>query len=365
MAIEKNIAAFQSVCNDCEIIPVIKSNAYGHGIELIGSLLNQNQSIKRLGVASLDEALFLKDRQCSKEIIVLNYFQTSSIEDISRAIDNGGVTFTVFRPSDVKLLGKIARNRMVNCHVKVDVGTSRLGLRPKDIALFFRFLESYPAVTITGIFTHFADSENADQKFTLHQMNTFQKALKNVKKKSLLIHAACTAASLSQPLSRFHAIRLGIGLYGLWPSKPIEKFARRSYPSFALFPSLAWKTKILQIKEIPRGTWIGYGCAYQAKKKMKIATLPIGYFEGYDRRLSNIGSVLIRGTRCSVRGRICMNLTMVDVSHLSAVHPQEEVVLLGSQNDETISADEIANLTHTIHYEVVTRIHPLIPRIRK
>ena len=177
--------------------------------------------------------------------------------------------------------------------------------------------------------------------------------------RDVMIHSACSAAILTQPIARANAVRLGISLYGLWPSQEIKSLAPQS---LNLKPALKWKTQVIQTKTVSQGSTIGYGCTYKAPHKLKIAVLPVGYWEGYDRLLSNKAEVLINEKRCPVRGRICMNLTMVEIPLNSSIQSGDEVILLGTQKNDAITAEELADHAQTIHYEVVTRINSLIPR---
>ena len=198
------------------------------------------------------------------------------------------------------------------------------------------------------------------------QLKQFNEILFELVKKRIDIpykHFACSAAALVDSRTHFNLIRLGLSLYGLWPSPLAKKSALKKYPWLKLIPALTWKTKVVQVKEIPRGTKVGYGCSYVAKKKIKMAILAVGYWEGYDRGLSNKGTVIINNISCPVIGRVCMNLTIVDVSRVDNVKFGDAAVLIGRMGPKSISAQDVAEKIDTINYEIVTRINPILPRI--
>jgi alanine racemase len=216
--------------------------------------------------------------------------------------------------------------------------------------------------------THFANIEDTtDHGFAESQIATFARlsdAVASAGGPPPIRHAACSAAALLFNRTHLDLARIGISLYGLWPSKETYvSCLERGKPSLELRPALSWKTRIAQVKTVPEGGYIGYGCTYRATRPTRIAVLPVGYYEGYDRGLSGIGHVLVRGRRAPIRGRVCMNMCMVDVSDIPGASIEDEVVLLGRQGDERIAAEQIAGWCGTIAYEIVSRIHPSLPRI--
>jgi alanine racemase len=258
-------------------------------------------------------------------------------------------------------LGKHLKKK-INVHIKVDVGTTRLGLRYDAFAEILN-LWRFSSIKIVGIFAHFADSESINESFTKLQHDRFEKVVDSLSVAGHtipMVHIACSAAALRSAKYHHNAVRLGIALYGLWPSEDSKKFSRRS---IHLKPVLTWKTKILQVKNLSKGDSVGYGMSYRAAKPLRIATLPIGYWDGYDRKFSNTASVLIHGKRCPVRGRVCMNVTMVELPQGIKVLPNDEVVVLGRQGLASVSVEELADNAGTINYEIVTRINPTLPRI--
>lgn len=349
-----NIKQFRNLAPDSQFWPVVKSNAYGHGLKDIVTELGSNEDISGFMVASLDEALNIKDLT-NKPIVVLSYFD---LED-SKILDNldAQISLPVYDFDTIDYLAKL--NNKFYLNVKVDTGTSRLGFRPADLAIAISKIEKAANLNVYSIFSHYAESESADQNFTKEQLKVFNNLTKDYKKYKL--HTACSAATISLPEARGNMIRVGIGFYGLWPSKATADRAEKN--NFDLKPILSWKTKVVQVKNLQKGDTIGYNRTYKCTNDCHIAVLPIGYNEGYDRLLSNQGEVLILGQRCKIRGNICMNLSMVEIPEHLDIKIGEVVTLLGSDQSENISAEEIAVKCQTINYEVVTRINPQIKRI--
>lgn len=377
-AIRHNIKQFRRlVGRKVKIMAVVKSNAYGHGMIEVAKIALKSGA-DWLGVINLDEALELRKAIVKTPIFILSYWiadknysairasRVVEINKIQEAIQKK-IDFPVYTFEQAKILSTIANKsrKRANIHIKIDTGTSRIGVMPEQAVNFIKEIQKIPNLNLRGIFTHYAASERKDQSYTNQQTKIFKDILANLRLLKInipLIHAGCSASTIINRLTYFNMIRLGIAMYGLWPSDDIKNLVKKKKIKFNLQPALSWKTKVIQIKELPRGTFIGYDCTYQTKRRTKIAVLPIGYWEGYDRKLSNSGEVLIRGQRCPVRGRVCMNLTMVEVTHLKNVEIGDEVVLIGRQGREEITTDELANKIDTINYEIVTRINPLIPR---
>lgn len=348
-----NIGQFKNLAPNSEFWPVVKSNAYGHGLKEIVSFLSDHKDVDGFMVASLEEALFIKDLS-KKPIIILSYFDLEDLKSLEKL--DSRISLPVYDFDTILALSKINNNFSLN--VKIDTGTSRLGFRKEDLPQAIEKIESLDNLNVYSIFTHYAESESEDQLFTRQQLETFNNLTKDYKKYKL--HTACSAASITLPEARTDMIRVGIAFYGLWPSHDTKEKAWQI--NMDLKPVLSWKTKVIQIKQLKKGDTIGYNRTYKCDKDCRIAVLPIGYNEGYDRSLSNKGEVLIGGLRCPVRGNICMNLTMVEIPESLDIKAGEEVVLLGQEKD-IISAEELAIKCQTINYEIVTRINPYIKRI--
>jgi alanine racemase len=339
---------------------VVKSNAYGHGVALVAPLL---PSAEWLGVNSLEEGLELRSLGVTRRILLLGHVPLAELETAIEA----DLALTVYNRETIeKIAGMHAVAREARVHMKVDTGTSRQGVLPEDLPEFTRLVKGARNVILEGLSTHFANIEDTlNHDYAKLQMERFQSALQcaeGIAGKIPVVHTACTAAALLFPSTHFTMLRTGIGLYGLWPSRETFVSMREKGVSIDFHAVLTWKTKIVQIKSLPEGTYIGYGCSYRTTRKTVLGVLPVGYADGYDRALGNRAHVLVRGRRAAVMGRICMNLCMIDLTDVPGVKLEDEVVLLGSSGDERISAETMAEWAGTINYEVVTRISPLLPR---
>ena len=219
---------------------------------------------------------------------------------------------------------------------------------------------------MAGLSTHFANLEDRiNHKYALYQLRLFKKAYRLLEENGHAPHyrhCANTAAAILLPEAHFNFVRVGIGAYGLWPSEKTLRAAEHAGIEISLTPALTWKTIVAQVKEVDRGSLIGYGCTYEMPHDGRIAVLPVGYYDGFVRMLSNKGHVLIRGKRAPVIGRVCMNMIMVDITQIPEVKLEDEVVLIGKQGKEQITAEEMADLSQTINYEVTTRINEMISR---
>ncbi len=361
-----NLSQFKKLIGEkVKIMGVVKANAYGHGLAEVAGVISDK--VDWFGVDSLSEALKLREIGLKKPILVLGY---TELKDLKEAVKNN-ISLTVYNKETIEKLGKIPiHNPNLNpkIHIKIETGTARQGVPENEILDFIKFIKKYPSIEIQGISTHYANIEDTtDSGFAKSQLEIFSRVVEILKKEGVtpLRHTACSAATILFPETRFEMVRLGISMYGLWSSKETKAVAKNKNLELDLKPVLTWKTIIAQIKNLPTGTPVGYGLSERTSRDSKIAILPIGYFDGYDRKLGSVGNVLIRGKRCKVLGRVCMNMIIVDVTDVEKINLEDEIVLLGRQNKEEISADELAQKIGTINYEVVTRINPLIPRIIK
>jgi alanine racemase len=340
---------------------VIKSNAYGHGAAEIASLL---PSAEWFGVNSLQKGLELRAKGVTRPILLLGHV---ALEELEAAVE-ADLQLTVYNRETIQELASLPRlPRLASVHVKVDTGTSRQGVLPAELEEFLRLVKSSRGVSLQGISTPFANIEDTlNHEYAEMQISRFNAALQVVDRtvgRPPFIHTACTAAALLFNSTHFTMLRSGIGLYGLWPSKETFIASRERGGAVVDFrPVLAWKTRLVQVKTIPEGTYVGYGCSYRTTRQTVLGVLPVGYADGYVRALGNRAHVLVRGRRAPVLGRICMNLSMVDLTDVPGAKLEEEVVLLGKSGEERISAETMAEWSGTINYEVVTRISPLLPR---
>lgn len=359
-----NVSEFRKrVGERVKIAGVLKSNAYGHGLELVAK--NIKDSVDFFAVDSVDEALQLKKVGVSKDVLILGYTLKNNLEEVVK----NGLHQVVANYETLELLNKIGEknSKLAKVHLKIETGTSRQGILLSELPKFLDFILNCKAVVLAGVSTHFANIEDTtDHSYALFQLSQYQKALEMIEQrgfKNYIRHTACSAAAVLFQETHFDMVRLGISLYGMWSSTETQVSAKQEGIDINLKPALTWKTKVAHIKTLPAGTCVSYGCTEKLTQETKTAILPIGYWDGFDRELSSIGNVLIKGVRCRVLGRVCMNMVVVDVNQLSEVRLEDEVVLLGSQGDEFVSAEEIARKTGTINYEVTTRINPLIKRI--
>lgn len=352
-----NLRQFKNIAPQSALWPVVKSNAYGHGFEEVISIINESQEANGLAVVNLVEA-FLAKKLSSLPIMVLSYFDEDD-ESLAQAIEEG-IILPVYNQESyqaiLRVAEKIGKKAAVN--IKIDTGTHRLGFTADDES-FLAEIAANKNLELVSFFTHFAESEAENLNFTEEQQKDFDNLIK--KWPQIKKHSACSAAAISYPNSRSDIIRLGLGLYGLWPSYAARK--RGEAQGMSLKPVLSLKSKIIQIKKIKAGESIGYNRTFIAEEDMQIAVLPIGYYEGWPRQLSNVGQVLVAGQRCPVRGNICMNLTMVELVASRAAKVGDEVVLIGQHANENMSAEEVASKAQTISYDIVARLNPNLKRI--
>jgi len=359
-----NLEQFKKLVGEqIKIMGVVKANAYGHGLIEVAGVISDK--VDWFGVDSLSEALKLRQAAIKKPILILGY---TELKDLKEAVKNN-ISLTVYNKETIEKLGKIPiHNPNLNpkIHIKIETGTTRQGVLENEILDFVKFVKQYPSIEIHGLSTHYANIEDTtDSSFAMVQLETFSRVTEILKKENVSVslrHTACSAATILFPETRFDMVRLGISMYGLWSSKETKAVAKNKNLELDLRPVLTWKTIVAQIKNLSAGTPVGYGLSERVSRDSKIVVLPIGYYDGYDRKLGNVGNVLIRGKRCKVLGRVCMNMIIVDVTDVEKIELEDEAVLLGRQGKEEISAEDLAGKIGTINYEAVTRINPLISR---
>ncbi|MBI4089902.1 MAG: alanine racemase [Candidatus Kerfeldbacteria bacterium] len=346
-ALLSNFGQFQRFFHSQALIaPVVKANAYGHGNGLVVKTLNHSQ-VWGFCVAYDSEAIELRPLT-DKPLLVLSAWQPINLPTLIRR----RIQLVIWDRSAAQAAAQAAQriNRQAIVHLKIDTGTSRIGTRPEALAPLLNYLKRQRWLHLEGVFSHYADSESNSLRLARQQRADFIQAASQVS--APLVHIACTAASLRLPIPPTNLVRLGLGLYGLWPSP-----ATRRADRVRLKPAMTWKTRVLQVKSVPAGTAIGYDRTYRVRRATTIAVLPVGYADGYDRRASNRSHVIISGRRCPIVGRVSMNLVMVDLGR-RPVSAGTEVTLLGRGAE----ADVLAREWSTIGYEVVSRISPNIPR---
>ncbi|MFA5030148.1 MAG: alanine racemase [Patescibacteria group bacterium] len=334
-----------------KLFAVVKSNAYGHGLKEIMSL--SSHVVDAFCFAGTEEALYARSLT-NKQIIALSYFATLNKQHITNLIKNR-VELPLYSLSTLKALQNL--KKPVKVHVKLDTGTSRIGFQKNEIQYLANALKSNPLIKVVGIYSHFAQAEKSKDLFTSQQLDEFKKISKDLisalKLKDPDRHIACSAALTKRPETHLNAVRLGIHLYGL---------SGLSGGFKSLKPVLEWKTHLIQVKKVPKGTTIGYNRSYRTQKATQIGIVPVGYADGFPRSLSNKGYVLISGEKAPIRGIVCMNMLMVDLSNVSDAKEFDEVTLIGYSRRAYIGADTLAKQSNTINYEITTRINPYLHR---
>jgi alanine racemase len=341
---------------DVAILAVLKADAYGHGAATVArTALNNGASY--CGVASVNEAVRMRHLGIDAPILVLGYTPAWLARDALRH----NVTLTVYDADIARAFSRAAGDlhRTARVHVKVDTGMGRLGLLPDQVVPFVQEIRTLPGLELEGIFSHFSVADAKDLSYTSTQLARFQAVLAELAEAGVrfqFVHCANSAAMLRLPESRFGMVRLGLAMYGLQPSPSVK------LPN-GFRPALTWKTSIAQVKTLPKGSYVSYGNTYQTKKDERIAVIPVGYADGFRRAPTRWQSVLVRGQRAPTVGTVCMDQTMINVSHIPNVRVGDEVVLIGTQGEDEISAEEVARWLGTINYEVVSEILARVPRV--
>jgi alanine racemase len=339
---------------------VVKSNAYGHGVKLCAPVFD-HAGVQRFGTASVSEALLLRKYVTRKPILALSYVDVTDTE--LRLAWKLGIRVPAYTMQMLKRFQKVARRSQspVRMHLKVDTGTTRVGFQLHEMPSVIRYLKKCPKIMVEGIFSHFADAEGESTAFSSLQTKRFVKisqGLAQINKKRFLTHLSCSAGVFRFPEADFSMVRVGMSLYGIGTVTKQQAVSSRSGID-QLRPALSWYTQLIQVKDVPAGTSVGYGRTFRFQRAGKVGILPVGYWEGLDRRLSNKGSVSISGQRVPIRGRICMNLSMVDVTKVKRAKAGTPVELIGPHQPATKTAE----LAGMIPYDFLTRLNPEIPRV--
>ncbi|MCX8118545.1 MAG: alanine racemase [Desulfobacterota bacterium] len=345
----------RSVPRGTSILAVVKADAYGHGSLPVSRKL-ERLGVDYLGVATPEEGIVLRQGGVKTPILVLGGIFKEGLEEVVRF----DLTSVAFEPEALRALSRAAGRvrKRAKIHVKVDTGLGRLGVPFEQLGPFLREVRRLPNLEAEGLLSHFAMAEGASD-YSMEQWRRFQQALELSRQEGFCwryIHMANSANLVLFPECCLNMVRPGILLYGAYPSSPIK-------PLIEVKPVLTLKTRIHFLKSVPPGSRISYGGTFVTQRESLIATLPIGYADGYSTLLSNRGEVLVRGRRAPVVGRVCMDLTMVDVTEVPGVSPGDEVVLIGRQGRERISADEVAEKAGLISYEVLCSIGQRVPRV--
>ena len=359
--LKANAQALASLISPSRASFVLKSNAYGHGLEPVARALAPHSD--RFCVYAIEEAFALRDAGITLPILVMGPVET---RDLAEGIRRGIAVALWDRGAYLQSLAKIARaaDSPANVHVKFNTGVARLGLEPAHAREAVERITSTPELRIAGVFSHLAAAEELDSPFTHTQLARFVEILAEIERnlpERPIRHIAASAAAMLWPETRMDMARIGIALYGLWPS-PQTRTAMNG-GGFTLRPALRFTSQLVATRDVAGGTPIGYGNAYHAPKQTRIGVVPLGYADGIPRALSNKGAFLVNGARAPVVGRVCMNMTMIDLAAAPEAHPGATVTLIGRDGDDEITADDWAAWAETINYEIVTRLPERFPRL--
>ncbi|MBW1958935.1 MAG: alanine racemase [Deltaproteobacteria bacterium] len=370
-AIAHNVRELRRITDPgADLMAVVKANAYGHGvIEVTRKALESGADT--LGVARIEEGIELRKAGFNESVLIFGYTPPA----LARKLIAFDLTQTVWSYKTAQALSDVAvsSNKQIKVHLKVDTGMGRLGLLPdyrrppeteqnlmgnaiRDV----ESISSLAGLTMEGVYTHFATADSSDKAYAEKQFKIFIDFLNELRRAGMnppLCHAANSAAIIDMPETHLHIVRAGIAIYGLYPSDQVNK--RR----IALKPAMTLKSKIVHLKKVPPGFKVSYGSTYQTPKSTTIASIPVGYADGFNRLLSSRGHMLVRGRRAPIVGRVCMDQTMLDVGHIPDVALEDEVVIFGRQEDASITVDEIAATLNTINYEIVSSLTARVPRI--
>jgi alanine racemase len=351
--LENNFKKLSEIAG-CKVMPVVKANAYGHGLEKVTQRL-EKAGAEWFGVARIEEGLTLREAGIKARILVLGY--TAPVR-VPHAIRND-ITLTIYDYHVAEEYATQAKNvkGILRLHAKIDTGMGRLGVSPLEAIPFLRLINESSHMELEGLFTHFARADEPDAADTKLQLERFKALLEKMNESGIkpsLIHASNSAGSLAFPSARFDLVRAGIVLYGLPPSNEVK------IPE-AIKPVLAWKTRLISLKTLPAGHGVSYGFKYYTKKEERIGVIAVGYADGMRRRPGN--EVLVRGKRAPVIGNVCMDQCMLQLDQISDAEIGDEVVLIGRQGEDEITATEIAEDWGTINYEVVCGLASRMPRV--
>jgi alanine racemase len=356
-AIVRNIKELKKLAAPgTRLMAAVKAEAYGHGlVPVADSAISSGADI--LGVARIEEAIRLRDAGIKAPVLILGYTDPGFTKELL----DFNLTQSVFSKDMAEAYSKAAegKDKKLAIHLKVDTGMGRLGFM-HALPIDGEAIAGLPNIYVEGIFTHFAKADEEDKHFTKNQLEVFLdfvNALETHGIKAPIRHAANSAALIDMPESHLDMVRPGISIYGLYPSSQVNK------EIVSLTPAMQLKSRIVQVKDVPKGYTVSYGGTWTAERKTRIATIPIGYGDGFSRSLSSRGQMLVCGQRAPIVGRVCMDLTMLDVGHIQEAVMGSEVVVLGKQGADEISADEIAGTIGTINYEIVTAITGRVPKV--
>ena len=358
-AIFNNIQALKQLTQkNSKFMAVVKADAYGHGAVKVAKKALENGA-DTLGVARLDEAVELRRAEITAPVLVFGYIYPAQ----AALVNQLNLTATIYNFNMAKALSQRACDLGIklNVHLKIDTGMGRVGIIvQKKIIQEIKKIVQLPGIETQGIYTHFAAADHKESAYTIRQLNIFDSLLNDLKKENIefkVCHAANSAGILMFPKSHYDMVRAGISLYGLYPSNEVDKSRAK------LVPAMTLKSIITSVREVPKGFKVSYGMTHKTDQKTILASVPIGYADGFSRLFSSKGYMLVKGEKAPIAGRVCMDQTIIDVGHIPDVQVEDEVVLIGSQKDKTISADELAQNANTINYEIVSSLTSRVQRV--
>ncbi len=356
--LEYNIRQLKTrIKNGVKMYAVVKADGYGHGAVMIAKYASKE--IDGFAIATIDEGLILRNAGFDKPILILGYTNHARYEEL---VDYN-IMPAIFKEEDAIKLSEVAVNKgkTAKIQIAVDTGMGRIGfLCNKDTLDIIERISKLPGIIIEGVFTHFASSDSFDREYTKYQLKNFNEILNGLKERNInipLVHASNSAATLDWEEAHFDLVREGIAMYGLEPSDETNMHG------INLRQVLSLKSHIVYIKEIEEGTCVSYGMLFKAPKKMRIATIPVGYGDGYFRNLTGKGYVLINGKKAKILGRVCMDQFMVDVTDIPSAKEGNVVTLTGTDNGEFLGITELAKLAGTFNYEFVCDLSKRVPRV--
>lgn len=346
-ALQNNFAAIRKIAG-VPVMAMVKADAYGHGM-IMAARAFARAGCGHFGVAELREAVLLREAGLAGEIFVTLGFAAEGAELLFRH----DLTPVIYSIEAARALADtaVAMGREIAVHIKVDTGMSRLGILPENLVPFLDTVAALPGLRVAGIMSHFPESDNPGAESNVRGFAAFSAAACEMKKRYAgICHIANSGAVLNFPDTCCDMARAGIALYGYYPhGRPSPDYSFKA----ALQPAMSFATRILQVKTLPAGTGVSYGHTFRVERPTTIAVIPVGYEDGYSRLFSNRGQVLVKGLRVPVRGRVCMNMCMIEVTGVEGVTAGDEVVLLGRQQNEVITADDLAETMGSISYEVL------------
>ncbi len=362
-ALRANAVALKDLVAPARAAFVVKSNAYGHG--LVETALAIEGLAARICVFGLDEAIELRDGGVTAPILVLGPIPMEALDAaIAARVEIALWDVRGYAMAVASAARK--RGKRMPVHVKIDTGVRRFGLRVEDAPDAIEEYLKHPELEIVGIFSHLASAEELDSPFTAVQSERFETVLAQVRpllahhRIEPVAHIAASAAGMLWPQTRLDMVRFGIALYGLWPS-PLTREAMEGR-GLTLRPALSYRSTLVAERAVRAGEPIGYGGSHHAPRDMRLGVVPLGYADGIPRALSNNGAFVVAGKRAPIVGRVCMNATLLDITHISRAHPSSTVTLIGRDGDASVTADDWAAWSGTINYEIVARLPRELPR---